>query len=105
MYTMPEVLLLVAAIGVVIVNAITAWRQSAKVTLVAEGITRISAKADVIEGHVNSAAAIARAKIESMEQRIVALTQAVTDGEQRAALLAQRVPPSIRAGRGKKPRP
>lgn len=66
---------LVVAIGTAIVNIIA--------------INRVSAKADVITTHVNSAAQAAVAKIESLQRQVESLTARISEQKQDAALLAQ----------------
>ena len=79
----PSILIvLVPIIGTVVVNIIIALKTNDK-------ISEVSAKADVITGHVNSAATAANAKIDAMEKEIIALKQLVVDDKEKAALLAQ----------------
>lgn len=74
--------ILVTTIGAVIVNIIMAFRTNTKVN-------EVSAKADVITGHVNSAATASTAKIDSLEKQVLALRQLVSEDKEKAALLAQ----------------
>jgi len=67
--------LVITAIGAQIVNVIVAWKTSTKVT--------------TIEGHVNSAAQAAQAKLDAADKTIVALNVTLTEMKQSAALLAQ----------------
>jgi hypothetical protein len=75
---------LIAAIGTAIVNIIIAWRTN---TVVAG----VASTAKTIEAHVNSAATASTAKIDALEKQILALTAAMADQKQIAALLAQTV--------------
>ena len=79
---MPEILLLVAAIGAVIVNVITAWNNKAKLLEVAQ-------TAKVIEGHVNSATTRSAMEKESLIAERTALKETIEDMRKTAALLAQ----------------
>ena len=83
-YTMPEVLLLVAAIGAVLVNVITAWGNRVKLDKVAE-------TAEVIKGHVNSAATKAIMEQQSLITERAILKETIEDMKKTAALLAQSV--------------
>jgi hypothetical protein len=49
----------------------------------------VKAQADVITGHVNSAAAASAAKIDSLEKQVSSLVQQLVELKQTAALLAQ----------------
>jgi hypothetical protein len=69
------VVLVIGAIGGQIVNVIVAWKTSTTVK--------------TIEGHVNSAAQAAAAKLDAAEKTIAALNVNVTELKQAAALLAQ----------------
>ena len=87
---------LVTTIGAVIVNVIVALRTSAKVdtslaatAVNSQKIDDVNAKADVITGHVNSAAAAAAAKIDALEKQIVTLTATLAKSDQTAAVRAQ----------------
>ena len=75
-------IILVPIIGAVIVNIIVALKTNNKVS-------EVSAKADIISGHVNGAATTANAKIESMTREITELKQLLSDNKEIAALLAQ----------------
>jgi len=52
-------------------------------------LDNVNAKADVITGHVNSAATASTAKIDSMQKQIEFLTRQIAEGKQTAAVLAQ----------------
>jgi len=79
---MPEILLLVAAIGAVMVNIITAWGNKVKLAQVAE-------TAEVIKGHVNSAATKAIMEKESLITERAILRETIEEMKKTAALLAQ----------------
>ena len=83
-YTMPEVLLLVAAIGAVLVNVITAWGNRIK-------LDQVAVTTKVIEGHVNSAATKAIVEQQSLITERAILKETIEDMKKTAALLAQSV--------------
>ena len=68
---------LVVALGIVAVNIITAIKLQA-----------VSAKADVIVGHVNSRETEYLGKISALEKEKVLLQQALNNSEKRAEMLA-----------------
>lgn len=68
---------LVVALGIVAVNIITAIKLQA-----------VSAKADVIVGHVNSRETEYLGKIEALEKEKALLMQALNSSEKRAEMLA-----------------
>lgn len=67
--------LVIGAIGAQTVNVIVAWKTSSVVK--------------TIEGHVNSAASAATAKLDAADKTIAALNITVNEMRQAAALLAQ----------------
>ena len=75
-------IILVPIIGTVIVNIIIAVKTNSR-------IAEVSGKADVITGHVNSAATAATAKINALTDQVNALTKIISDDKEKAALLAQ----------------
>lgn len=75
---------LVTIIGGVIVNIVVALRTSAKAE-------EISAKSDVIIGHVNSASTIASAKIDALTKEVADLKAVAATNKETASLLAQSV--------------
>jgi len=79
---MPEILLLVAAIGAVLVNVITAWGNRARLDQVVQ-------TSKVIEGHVNSAATRSIVERESLITEKTALRDTIEEMKKTAALLAQ----------------
>jgi len=81
---MPEILLLVAAVGAVLVNVINAWGNRGKLNQVVE-------TTKVIERQTNSAATKAIADKESLYSEIVILRETIGDMKMSAALLAQSV--------------
>jgi hypothetical protein len=68
------------------VNIITALRQESK-------IAAVEAKADVIAGHVNSAASASVAKIDALTEQVAQLTALRADEKKTAELLAQKAGP------------
>lgn len=82
MFTATEVLLMIAAIGVVGVNMITAWRNGTK-------IDQTLMKTAVIEGHVNSEKAQLVEQLKSKETEITLLKNVIVDKDKDKALLAQ----------------
>lgn len=80
---------LIAAIFTGAVNIIVALRVNRKQDDAAVKVAEVSSKADIISGHVNSAAAAAAAKIEGLEKEIALLRSTMNEQKQAAALLAQ----------------
>jgi outer membrane murein-binding lipoprotein Lpp len=80
---------LVATIFAGVVNIITALRSERKIDHAIIRVDDVSAKADVITGHVNSAASASAAKIDKMQATIDTLTNLLADSKQTAAVLAQ----------------
>ena len=84
-----------SAFVVAVINALSKKQEAAALAAAAaaehlgQKVDVVSAKADVIAGHVNSAAAAAAAKIDALEQRVEALTRQIAKQDQREALLAQ----------------
>jgi hypothetical protein len=98
-YTAPEVIAIIAAIGGLVItvasqigNLIIAWRTSQKVSentkVTTEGLAEVSAKADVITGHVNSQASTSAAEIAGLRQQIDMMHAMLADSKQTAAVLA-----------------
>lgn len=83
--------LVIAAIGAQVVNVVVAFKTSGTVK--------------TIEGHVNSAAQAAAAKIDAAEKTIAALSVLVNDLRQERALLAQATASRPRALDGHLPLP
>ena len=83
-YTSSEILLFIAAIGLLIKNAIDSWKLNdmARQTL---------QKAAVIEGHVNSKETKYVEEIVSLKKEIEILNKVIIDKEKTAALLAQSI--------------
>jgi len=95
-YTATEVLTFIGAFGVlltsfgaIVVNIIVALRTTAAVKENTAITASISAKADVITGHVNSASSIAASKIDSLESQVKALVRQLAESKEVAAVLAQ----------------
>lgn len=80
---------LIAAVGTVIVNIITARRAAVKIEEVKVKTDAVMTEAVAIKGHVNSAAAAAAARIDALEKQIVSLISQAADSKERASLLAQ----------------
>jgi hypothetical protein len=83
-FTPEGIVLILSALGVIIVNIITALKSSRQ-------IAAVSAKADVIAGHVNSTATAQTAKIEGLQKEIAILTGVIADKSKDAAVLAQSI--------------
>lgn len=103
-FTTVDLLMIISALGVVIVNVIVALRTSGKVDetkrqLVASAavMAEVSAKADVITGHVNSASTKSAEKIDSLQKQIVLLAQLLADSKTTAAVLAQNTADTVAA--------
>jgi hypothetical protein len=86
---MVAVTALITALGIAVVNIIAARATLKKVSLVAESVEAVHVQGKVIEGHVNSAAAAAAAKIDGLEKEIALLRGIVSGQKETAALLAQ----------------
>jgi hypothetical protein len=80
-YTAPEVVLLIAAIGACGTQLITAWRISTK-------MDATLTKTAVIEGHVNSEKAESNQKIVALERENDILRSVINDKDKVAAVLA-----------------
>jgi hypothetical protein len=80
---------LVVVVGGVIVNVVVALRTKAVAVETKAAVVEVDKKADVITGHVNSAAAASAAKIDGLEKEIVLIRSMLADSDKRAALLAQ----------------
>ena len=83
-YTASEVVLVIAALGAVIVNVVTALKVSSKLTTVSE-------RAAVIEGHVNSERSKMSEQLLSRQKEIDFLRSTLADKDKTAALLAQSI--------------
>lgn len=90
-FTTSELLMVIAAVGVVAVNMITAWRTRIEVKENTLLTAEVSKKADVITGHVNSASDKAAAKIDALEHQVVNLVAQIAEKRETSALLAQAV--------------
>lgn len=82
---------LIVALGTATATIILAVRQGAAVKENTALTHEMSAKTDVIVGHVNSKATADAAKIESLTQQIAVLKGVAADNKEIAALLAQSV--------------
>jgi hypothetical protein len=83
-FTPGDIVLILSALGVVIVNIIAALKNNRL-------ITEVSAKADLIAGHVNSTATAQASKIDSLQSEVTLLRSLLSDKSQVAAVLAQSV--------------
>jgi hypothetical protein len=83
-FTSSDVLLFIAAVGVVIVNTITALRTGKVVA----SLATVEAKADVIVGHVNSRETEYIQKLDALHKENLALVASLSASEKRAELLA-----------------
>ena len=83
-YTAPEVLLIIAAVGALIVNAITAWKTG-------NAVQQTLIKTAIIEGHVNSKETKYVEQIASLQKEVDILKTVIVEKEKIAALLAQSV--------------
>ena len=76
--------LLVAAMGIAVVNIINAisnWHNSNK-------LDKVDAKADLIAGHVNSAATASVTKIQGLQDQLTEMRAQLASKDQTAAVLA-----------------
>jgi hypothetical protein len=83
-YTAPEILLFIAAIGLVLTNTITAWRQGNKLNVISE-------KTAIIEGHVNSKETKYIEEMKAKDTQIELLKSVIESQNKDKALLAQAV--------------
>ena len=83
-YTAPEVLLFIAAIGVLLQNTISAWRNGTK-------IDQTLTKASIIEGHVNSKETKYVEQISSYQREVQTLKETIAEKNKIAEMLAQSV--------------
>ena len=81
-FTVEGWVIIIGAIGIVINNAISNWKMSAKVDTVVQ-------TTKVIEGHVNSAASKAVAEREALVAERISLRATIDEMRKTAALLAQ----------------
>ena len=81
-FTAQDWILIITAVGYVLNNMITNWRQSAKLDSIKE-------TSKVIEGHVNSATTLARAEKEAGSDREAEMQRTIDELRKTAALLAQ----------------
>ena len=97
-YTSAETLLIIAAVGAVITNAISAWRVGTKVDSIAQKADIIGVKTAVIEGHVNSKETKYVEQINSKDNEIALLRAIIVTKDKDAALLAQSIISRNRSG-------
>lgn len=65
--------------------------QATIATAQTDKINKLTTTTEIIQGHVNSAASAANAKIDALERSVVSLTAQIADHRQEAALLAQSI--------------
>jgi hypothetical protein len=85
MFTTPEILLIIGAVSAGAVSIINALKSRR----VEDAMSQLSAKAAVIEGHVNSASTAAAAREEAYRKEVATLHSTVAGLHETAALLAQ----------------
>lgn len=81
-YTAPEVLLIIAAVGAVAVNVISAWRMGTK-------IDAVKLDTAVVLGHVNSKETKYMEQLASKDRELELLKGIIVDKDKDKALLAQ----------------
>jgi len=81
-FTVEGWVIIIGAIGVVVNNIISNWKMSTKVDAVVQ-------TTKVIEGHVNSATALAKAEKDAGLAREVKLQEIIDELKRTAAVLAQ----------------
>lgn len=108
--TSAEIVAITVALGVLItsssaaiVSIIVALRTKAAVDVGvaisaanAQAIAAVDSKAEVITGHVNSAATAAAAKIDALQRELEQLREMLADKKETAALLAQAAASTIK---------
>jgi hypothetical protein len=77
-----DIVIVVGAVGVVITNIIAALKTN-------RAVSEVSAKADVIAGHVNSAATSQAKTIDGLRAEVSLLREMLAEKTQVAAVLAQ----------------
>lgn len=103
----PSVVLVITAFGTMLVTVISAiaaamaanrtartvgevkTAQASNLHTTTTAIGEVAAKAEVISGHVNSAATASVVKIESLESKVALLLEVIAGKDKAAALLAQ----------------
>lgn len=97
-FTASEITAITIAIGALlatiftgVVNIITVLRTERKVDANTALTVEVSAQAEVIERHVNSAAASSAAKIDELQRQVSDMRAQLAENKERAALLAQAV--------------
>lgn len=83
-YTSPEILLMIAAIGAIITQSITAWRNGGKLDVIGQ-------RAATIEGHVNSKETKYVEELKAKDMEIEILKQIIISKDKDKSLLAQAV--------------
>jgi hypothetical protein len=91
--TSSDIVLIIGALALGATQIITSLRQSRAVEKAGEktaaDIAGVAAQASLIAGHVDGAASKSVAKIDSLEEKILALHQQLFSADKRAAVLAQ----------------
>jgi len=80
---------LIAAIGSVTVNVIMALRTGVKVEQTTAAVAELSAKTDVVAGHVNSAATKSAEQIVALQAQLTSMAAQLAEKKETAALLVQ----------------
>ena len=88
-YTAAELTLVIAAVGVMLVNVINAWRQSSRLDSQDLKLDSIGQKTATIEGHVNSKETKYVEQLTAMNRENEILRGVIIDKDKSAALLAQ----------------
>lgn len=105
-YTAAEMLAIIAAVGAGLVavltavgNMIVAIRTSQKLDentkVTTEGLREVSAKADVISGHVNSQASTSKAEIDGLRAQVATMHEMLSRSDRQAAVLAAAAIPPV----------
>ena len=90
-FSATEITTLVVAATAFITSAFTGVVSVLTVLRTAKKVDTIDAKADVITGHVNSAAAASAAKIDGLQKELLLMRESLAERKETAALLAQGV--------------
>ena len=90
-YTATDIVLVITALGIVIVNIVAALRTNVKLNENTGKTNEILTKASIIEGHVNSKETKYVEQINSYQREIETLKATVIEKNRVAELLAQSV--------------
>ena len=88
-FTSTEVISITVAMGVLITSVTTGIVGIIVALRTKAAVDSVDAKADVITGHVNSAATAAAAKIDALQEEVKRLRDSLAERKETAALLAQ----------------